>query len=135
MASREQVSNLRLLPARNAAAITTNTTTNGIEIDTQGFSSLTFAIQSATITDGNYAILIEETDTTGSGYATVAAADLTVAVASVAFIATDDNVVKKIGYTGARRFVRLSFVSTGVTTGGMLSALAILGDPSFAPAA
>lgn len=135
MASREQVSNLRLLPARNAAAITTNTTTNGIEIDTQGFSSLTFAIQSATITDGNYAILIEETDTTGSGYATVAAADLTVAVASVAFIATDDNVVKKIGYTGARRFVRLSFVSTGVTTGGTLSALAILGDPSFAPAA
>lgn len=135
MANRELASLVQLTSARNAAAITTNTTTNGIEIDTRGFDSVTFAMQSATITDGAYAVLIEETDTAGSGYTTVVAAELTVTVASVAFIATDDNVVKKIGYLGTKRYVRLSYVSTGVTTGGTLGALAILGSASQAPVA
>lgn len=135
MANRQLDSLVRLTSARNAAAITTNTTTNGVEIDTQGYDSVTFAMQSATITDGTYTPLIEETDTAGSGYTAVADADLTVTEASVAFVATDDNVVKKIGYLGNKRYVRLSYVSTGVTSGGTLGALAILGGASQAPVA
>lgn len=135
MASRELASNLYLTSARNAAAITTNTTTAGVEIDTQGYNSLVFAIQSATITDGTFTPLIEESDASGSGYAAVADADLSVTEASVAFVAADDNVVKKIAYTGAKRYVKLSLVSTGVTSGGTIGALAILGHPAFAPVA
>ncbi len=135
MANRENASTLRLTSARNAAAITTNTTTVGVEIDRQGFDSVTFAMQSATITDGTYTPVIEESDVSGSGYAPVADTDLTVTEASVAFIATDDNVVKKIGYLGNKRYVRFSYVSTGVTTGGTLSALAILGHASQQPVA
>jgi hypothetical protein len=135
MANRDLASTVRLTSARNAAAITSNTTTAGIEIDRAGFDSVTFAMQSATITDGTYTPLIEETDTAGSGYTAVADADLTVTEASVAFVATDDNVVKKIGYLGGKRYVRLSYVSTGVTSGGTLSALAILGHASQQPVA
>lgn len=135
MANREIASTLRLTSARNAAAITTNTTTAGIEIDTLGFDSVTFAMQSATITDGTYTPLIEESDVSGSGYTAVADIDLTVTEASVAFVATDDNVVKKIGYLGGKRYVRLSYVSTGVTTGGTLGAMAILGHASQQPVA
>ena len=135
MANREQAQVFKLVTARNSATISSNTTTVGVEVDTQGFGAVTLAIQSATITDGVYTPLIEETDTTGTGYTTVAALDLTVTPASIAFIATDDNVVKKIGYTGSKRFIRLSLVSTGVTTGGAIGALAILGEPSHAPVA
>jgi len=133
--ARELASNLLLTSARNAAAITTNTTTAGNEIDTQGYNSVLFAIQSATITDGTYTPLIQESDTSGSGYTDVADIDLSVTEASIAFVATDDNVVKKIAYTGTKRYVKLSLVSTGVTTGGTIGAMAILGNPSYAPVA
>ncbi len=134
MANRDLASLVKATTARNAAAITSNTTTAGVEIDTQGYDSVTFLMQSATITDGIYTPLIEEGDTSGS-LSAVADADLTVTEASVAFVAADDNTVKKIGYLGNKRYVKLSYVSTGVTSGGTLSAIALLGGASQAPVA
>lgn len=133
--NRDNASIQSFTSARNAAAITTNTTTVGIVIDTQGYDSLTLAIQSATITDGTYTPLVEECATSGGTYTAVVDADLTVTEASIAFVAVDDNVVKKIGYLGTQRYVRLSLVSTGVTTGGTLGAMAILGNASQQPVA
>jgi hypothetical protein len=136
MANREMASLIRVTPAFNHASITSNTTTNGTWIDRLGFDSVTFSMQSATITDGTYTPLIQEADAANqSDAATVAAADLTVTPASVAFVAADDNVAKKIGYTGGKRYVRLSWVSTGVSSGGGLGATAILGNPAVGPVA
>lgn len=133
MANRDLSSVVKLTSARNAAAITTNTTTNGVEIDTQGYDSVTFALQSAARTDGTYTPLIQETNTSGSGYTDVADADLIGTEAAAAISAA--NTVTKIGYVGNKRYVRLSIVSTSVTSGATVGALAILGGASQAPVA
>lgn len=117
--------------ARNALdtqAITTNTTTVGDIIDTALYESLEFLIQAGTLTDGTYDVLIEEGDDSGlSDAAAVADAQLLGTEAGAQIVATDDNKVAKIGYIGNKQFVRLSLVSTGVTTGGTLGAVAVEG--------
>jgi hypothetical protein len=118
--------------ALNATAISSNTTTAGAIIDTQAFEALEFIIQSATITDGTYTPLVEYGDQSNlSDAAAVPDAELISTEAAAAFVATDDNKVKRIGYIGAKRYVRLSLVSTGVTSGGTLSAVAVKARPSL----
>lgn len=136
MATRENASLLGgAMALTPRAAIATNTTTVGTVVPLAGFNSATFFISSGVITDGTYVPLVEEADTSGGTYTPVVDADLTVTEASITFLATDDSLTKKIGYIGVKPFVRLSLVSTGVTTGGFFSALAVLGDANFAPVA
>lgn len=121
--------------ALDAQAITTNTTTVGNIIDTKGFNSIVFAILSKVITDGAYALKVEDGEDSGlSDAADVPAADVLGALTG--FVAADDNVVKRIGVVSKKRYVRLSIVSTGVTAGvDIMSAVAILGHPLRAPVA
>lgn len=115
--------------------ITTNTTTVGAIIDTAGFESLEFAITSGTITDGAYALLLEEGDDPGLSDAAAVPAD-NVLGSLVGFVAADDDTVKRVGSIGKKRFHRLSVVSTGTTTGGTnFTATAIKGHPHSAPVA
>jgi hypothetical protein len=122
---RDLLNNLVSKLAKAAAAISTNTTTNGLVIDLQGFESCRFDIASATLTDGTYACSLQEgTASDGSDMADVAAAQQ---LGTASFAATDDNTVKSLGYLGSKRYVRVKIVSTGVTTGGTLGATAVLG--------
>jgi len=118
----------------NIQAISTNTTTSGAIIDTAGYESLVFVVQSGTLTDGTYTIALQEGDNAAlSDAATVASANL---IGSLpVFAATDDNVTKRIGFVTTKRYARLQIVSTGVTTGGTLGCVAVLGDPATAPVA
>lgn len=129
--------NIKVSNALNIQAISTNATTAGAIIDTKGFDSLTFVFQTGTITDGDYTLLIHEGDNGALSDATaVADADLLGTEALASFAAdTDDNKVSKIGYRGNKRYVRLSVVSTNVTTGGTVGAVAVQGHPQFAPVA
>ena len=130
MAKRELKSTTSPVVALNTTAISSDTTTNGEILDTAGFESILFVIQSGTITDGTYTPLIQEGDNSGlSDAAAVADADLTNTEASVAFAATDDNAVKSIAYVGDKRYVRLNIVSASTSSGGTLSAVAVKGDP------
>ena len=126
------------LIALNIQSIATNTTTVGNVIDRQGYQSAVLALLSGTITDGTYTPLLEESSD-NSTYTAVADADLLPAgtgqEAAIALILTDDNVIEKIGYRGNKRYLRLSIVSAGTTTGGTIGAVAILGDPNLAPIA
>lgn len=123
--------------ALNSAAISSNTTTDGAIIDLQGYNACEFVIQSATLTDGTYTPLIEEGNDAGlSDAATVSTANTFGTIAAATFVSTDDNVAKRIGYrVGSFRYVRLSLVTTGVTTGGTIGAVAVLGTPNEAPTA
>lgn len=122
--------------AFNTAAISSNTTTNGAIIDLQGYDSVEFVIQSGTLTDGTYTPLVQEGDDAALGdAAAVADANLLGTEAAAAFAATDDNSVKRVGYNGNKRYVRLCIVSTGVTTGGTMSAVALRGHASERPTA
>lgn len=110
--------------ALNIAAITTNTTTNGASVERTGSESLEFVIQSGVLTDGAYAVNVQHSDD-GSVWADAVAADDLLG-AEPSFAATDDNVVKSVGYIGGKKFARIQIVSTGVTTGGTLGAVAVL---------
>lgn len=138
MATRDIYNNLNDLVAFNTQSITTNTTTAGVIIDTQGCNSLLFVIQSGTLTDGTYTPLIEYGDDSGlSDAAAVPDDQLNGTEAGAAFADTDDNATKSIGYVGDKRYVRLSIVSASTTSvgGGTLSAVALRGTPTIAPVA
>lgn len=124
---RDLHNNLTFSNALDTAAITSDTTTAGDIIDTKGNNSVEFVIQSGTLTDGAYAVLIEEGEAADlSDAAAVADADLLGTEANAGFALTDDNTVKSIGYIGSMRYVRLSIVSTSTTSGGTLGAIAVL---------
>lgn len=128
-------SNVKQEVALNAAAITTDTTTVGNIIDSLDFESLEFIIQSGTITDGAYALLLEEGDDSGLSDAAAVPADETLGVLT-GFVAADDDAAKRVGSIGKKRYQRLSIVSTGTTTGAnFMSAVAVLGNPKSAPTA
>lgn len=142
MANREIISKLQFLRALASTAIGSNTTTAGSIIDTKGYDSVAFIIHGHTLTDGTYTPLINESDDSGmSGETAVADSDLFVPgvtsgqEAEAALEATDDNTVKKIAYTGSKRYITCDIVSTGTTSGGTVSVIAVLGSPNNAPIA
>lgn len=132
-------SNLAVAVAKTIAAISSNTTTNGSIIDTDGYHSVEFSILSGALTDGSYAPKIEvgnESDLSDAVTVSTDSEKILGTVAGATFAATDDNAVKKIGVRAdGYRYVRLSIVSTGVSTGGTLGAVALLGHPTIAPVA
>jgi hypothetical protein len=135
---RDLVSNIKSSVALNAAAIASNTTTNGVVIDTKGFDQLAFVIQSGVLTDGSYAVKLQHGDVANGSDMVDAGVDNQQPSAGVTFAATDDNVVKKLGYRGQtalKRYVRVVITSTGVTTGGTLAAQALQGRAGSYPIA
>jgi hypothetical protein len=106
-------------------AISTDTTTVGAIIDTEGFEAIEFLILTKLITDGNYTVLLEEGD--DSGLSDAATVDTEEVLGLAAFTDdTDDNAIARTGYIGKKQFVRLSIVSDATTTGvDIISAVAL----------
>ena len=132
MAHFDSKNNFAARNALNIAAITTNTTTNGVEIDTLGFGSLTFVIETGARTDGTITPVIQESDVSGSYSGSVSTDFLIGTTAAAALSAAQSR--STIGYVGKRRYVRLQLVSTAVTSGLTAGATAILGDAIHNPA-
>ena len=127
--------NVNAAMALKEAAITTDTTTVGEIIDTKDFGSLEFIVSSGTITDGAYALKLEEGDDSGLSDAADVSAD-NILGDLVGFVAADDDTVKRVGSIGKKRYQRLSIVSTGTTTGGdSFGAVAAQGNPKSMPVA
>lgn len=111
--------------------------TNGLAIDMSlfgnNFRDVLFIVHSGTLTDGSYAVTVEESDASGSGYAAV---DTWRVLGSLpTFAATDDNVWNSFGVRPTKRYVRVVVTATGATTGGVLAATAVLGSGGNSPAA
>ena len=123
---RDLHANLSFEVALAPQTISTDTATATAIIDMQGKSALEIVFASGTITDGAYAFSIEEGDESDlSDAAAVDAGDLLGATGDMDFAATDDDTVKSIGYIGSKRFVRATLTSTGTTSGGLFSAVAV----------
>jgi hypothetical protein len=120
---RDLHNNVDAVNALTTATISSNTTTEGIAVDLQGYDSVEIFVKAGTITDGAYALGIEECDTSGGTYTAVAAPQLLGGGQS--FASTDDNAIKHVGYAGAKRFIKLTIVSTGTTSGGSFGAVAV----------
>ncbi len=133
MASVDLKNDIKSLNALNIQAITTSATTAGVEIDTLGFDSVTFEILTGARTDGTVTPLIQESDTSGSYSGSVADDDLIGTEADAALSAAQSRSI--IGYVGKKRYVKLSLVSTSVTSGLTAGASAILGAAKHNPVA
>jgi len=113
--------------------ITTGTVVGEI-IDTSGFESIEFVVQSGSINDGTYTLILEEGDDAGLSDATVVSTDETLGVLT-GFIATDDDKTIRVGSMGKNRYQRLSILAASSTGVNEFSAVAILGHPHTAPVA
>jgi hypothetical protein len=135
MASRDNVNSIKIVQAIGPQAIITgNTTSTGATLDTQGFESCTCVVVSGTLTDGTQTPSFEEGDQSNmSDAATVAAGDLIGTMA--AFASTDDNVTRKIGYKGNKRYFRVKLTGSGQTTGGYIGAYYVQGNAKNNPVA
>lgn len=103
-----------------SATLSGTTKASGDWIDMQGWQSLTFTVGTGTVTDAGtasgFSFQVEESDTTADADATaVADADLvgTEAALTVTADTDDDKLIGSIGYTGSKRYVRLT--ATGTT--------------------
>lgn len=120
---------------------TTGTGRTGSVIDTRGYDSVEFAIGygAVTATAAVFTVTILEGDVTGT-LTSVADANLLGTEAGAGLAAatrvdgSTENVAKRIGYRGAKRYVRADVKSTA-TNGTPISVNAILGKPHRAPVA
>lgn len=135
MASKDLVHNIKFTQAIGPQAILAgNGTLTGATLDTQGFESAVVVVYSGTITDGTGTPTLYEGDAANmSDEAAVAAGDLDGAL--TAFAAADDNVTKKVGYRGNKRYIRVKIVGAGQTTGGFYGAAYVQGNARNAPVA
>lgn len=113
--------------------ISTNTNTNSAGVDTKEFESLVVALVGHTITDGEYKVKLQHSDDNSTDWQDVDDDGMIFTNTDAKLDGTTDNKILKIGYRGdsirgSRRYVRMVITSTGVTTGGAFTVLAILGD-------
>jgi hypothetical protein len=112
--------------------ISSDTTTLGAEIDTQGFNSFVFFLQSGVITDGNYVVSLVESDTSGGTFTAVDSAEQ---LGNANYAQAEDNTIKRLGYIGKKRYVKFSIVSTSTSSGGIFSGLVVKSDALTQPVA
>lgn len=105
-----------------------NATVNGTGVDLANYDSATAVITADTITDGTHTPTLEESDSSGSGYTTVAAADM---IGSLVAITAAS--VQRVGYRGKKRYIRVVVTVAGATTGGKYAAVVVRGTPRKLP--
>lgn len=120
------------------AARTDNTAIVSQVIDVAGYQGLVFAINIGVNTDTNatFEVLVEHGDAANlSDAAAVPDAKLTGTEALAGFTAADDdNKVRKIGYVGNKRYVRLTITPSGNDSGNIfVDAIAVLFGSRYAP--
>lgn len=119
-----------------AAATTNNTAWTSQIIDTANYDSMIFLINIGELADADatFTVLLEEGDDSGlSDNSSVADADMLGTEAAAGFTFADDNTVAKIGYLGAKRYVRLTITPAANTGNAYCSVIAVQGAARKAP--
>lgn len=119
-----------------AAAITNNTPLVSSIVDTSGYESCVFVLNIGDLADADatFAVAVEHGDQANlSDAAAVPAAGLTGTLAQAGFTFGDDNKLRKIGYVGSKRYVRLTVTPSNNTGNAFISATAVLGDGRHKP--
>jgi hypothetical protein len=119
------------------AARTDNTAIVSAIIDLAGYEGCELVLVTGANTDANatFAVLVEDGDNSGlSDAAAVADTFLVGTEAGAGFTFADDGECRKIGYIGAKRYVRMTVTPTGNDSGNIfLAGVAVLGHPRHAP--
>lgn len=132
---KDLMSEIKVVPAIAAATVTNNTPPTEIEVDRLGYHGLTFAVLLGTLADADatFTATLTESDTSGSGYTSVAADDI-VYGSETTWDYTADGVCKKIGYNGNKRYVKLTITPANNTGNAPIAAIAILSNANHNPA-
>lgn len=120
-----------------ASAVRTNGTVNGITVDLgvygNDFRSALFIVSAGTVTDGSHAITMQDSPD-GTNWTAVPASKRQGSLPTI--VAANDDALFEFGYiVGTNQFVRLVATTSGATTGGAFSAVAVLSGASNSPVA
>lgn len=118
-----------------ARAVRTNGAANGNTIDLallkNNFRSVMFVVTTDTITDGSHAITLEHS-TNGTDFTAVPAERRQGSLPTV--VAADDDKIFEFGYiVGVEQYVRIVATTSGATTGGAFTAVALLSGAAVSP--
>lgn len=130
--------NLDFRRAISPVSVADNTAVVSQIIDRRGYGGLELAIAVGAIADADatFTVLLEHGDIGNlSDAAAVPDEDLLGTEALAAFIFSDDDKMRKIGYRGIKRYVRLTITPAANASAALLCAVAILGSPSVLPTA
>ncbi|HXJ00566.1 MAG TPA: hypothetical protein VNH44_05040 [Micropepsaceae bacterium] len=133
---RDLFDNVTVARAIAPVSVSDNTAQVGQVIDRQGYSSLTFGICAGSLADADatFTVLVEHGDTANLSDAAAAPdSDLLGTEALASFTFADDNATRKIGYQGAKRYVRLTITPANNASAALFGAVAILGHAQLAP--
>lgn len=138
MGMRDLYNSIEIRRALSPASVADTTPQVSQIIDRQGFDSLVFAIATGSLADADatFTVLVEEGDAANlSDAAAVADGDLNGTEALASFLFSDDDKVRKIGYRGIKRYVRMTITPANNASAALLSAVAILGRAGLEPTA
>ena len=135
---RDIANNVNLRPAFvPGAAVTDNTIQTSTILDTYGYGSAMLGLVTGTLTDADATFtvaLLESNDSGMAGANVVSATDMTSAtLASFDFSA--DNVCRKLGYIGGKRYCQATITPAANTGNLFVAGMWILGKPVHAPTA
>jgi len=117
---------IKVSRAISPVSVSDNTAAVSQILDTANFNAHELLIATGSIADADatFAVLIEEGDNSAlSDASAVADADLLGTEATAGFQFDDDNETRKIGYIGAKRYIRATITPTGNASAALISAL------------
>lgn len=118
------------------AAVTDNTAQVSGIIDMNGYASATILLLTGTLTDADatFAVTLEHGDDSAlADTAAPASTDLIGTTALASFQFDTDNLCRKIGYVGSKRYIRVTVTPTNNTGNLFLAGAVVLGHPKIAP--
>ncbi len=111
---------------------------NGAAVDLQDYGGAMAVVSLGLWTDGSFTFKLQESDSQGSGFTDVVAANLIGAFTVVDGV-DDDNTVQRVGYRGIKRYLRAVETEAGASpaagTGLVAGVNIVRGYPKIAPIA
>jgi hypothetical protein len=134
---RDLANNLNFKPAfLPIAAVVDNTVQTSTILDTYGYGAIALALVTGTLTDADatFAVAMNESNDSGmAGSNAVAAGDLIGTTALASFDFTADNVCRKIGYIGSKRYIQATITPANNTGNLFVAGMWVQGKPAHSP--
>lgn len=119
-----------------AAAVADNTPLVSQIIDRRGYDSVAFVILIGQVTTAaaTFAVTLQHgNDPALADAVAVPAAQLSGTLAAAGFNGNDDDKMRKLGYLGSRRYLRLTITPANNVAAANIAAVALLGHPYNGP--
>lgn len=127
-------------PKRAISPVSVSDTTAqvGQWVDRLGFQALLFVILIGSVADADatFTVLVEDADASNQSDAAAVADEFLLGTEALAGFQFDsDNLTRKIGYRGLKRYVRMTITPVSNASAAVIGAVALLGAPLTGPTA